>query len=280
MTSFPSAGYESWDVSLTGLASNGLLPADPLLDPPPFVATASAIQAVSLPEHLPLFSGMGGGTGAAMVAVETLVLGSATTGPEASPASSGRLTGPLAAARSIGILSGSQSFSDWVGNLDGNDVYRFDLSQANSYCLITLNGLSANADVELLSGTGALLARATSGGSTDEWISSALAAGTYFVRVYPFSGDTTYTLALSATTAIQWFAQNLTDQGLIGLSSFLAADGNLSRNDMISLFRETKDGDLIDGNELTDLRTILTHPCQPVLDGGSCEGVVQQDCQW
>ncbi|MFN7677319.1 MAG: pre-peptidase C-terminal domain-containing protein [Cyanobacteriota bacterium] len=104
----------------------------------------------------------------------------------------------LVAARAIGTLTGSQTFSDWVGSTDRNDFYRFDLSQASSVQL-TLNGLSADADLALLSGGGGVLASSTNGGSTADVISGSLQAGQYVVRVYRFSGDTTYNLTLTAT---------------------------------------------------------------------------------
>ena len=164
----------------------------------------------------------------------------------------------LTAARNIGTLSSSQTFSDWVGSDDTNDYYRFDLSQASSFAL-TLTGLSDNADVQLLNNSGAQVAISQAGGNTAESINSALAAGTYYVRVYPYSGNTTYNLTLTVTTSVNWFEQNLRDAGLIRLASSLAVDGNFSRNDMIALFRDAKDGALIDANELTDLRTILAN---------------------
>ena len=104
----------------------------------------------------------------------------------------------LAAARSIGSLGATQSFSDWVGSSDTNDYYRFTVSQASSFSL-NLNGLSADADVQLLSDSGLVLASSANTGSSSEAISRALATGTYFVRVYPYTGSTTYTLSLSAT---------------------------------------------------------------------------------
>jgi hypothetical protein len=120
---------------------------------------------------------------------------------------------------------------------------------------LTLSGLSDNADVQLLDNSGREVAFSNATGSTSESISSALEAGTYYVRVYPYSGNTTYTLSLNL--ANPWYQQNLTDSGLINLCNRLAADGNLSRNDMISLFRDAKDGAVIDPSELMDLRTIL-----------------------
>ncbi|MDB9451562.1 C2 family cysteine protease, partial [Dolichospermum circinale] len=56
-----------------------------------------------------------------------------------------------------------------------------------------------------------------------------------------------------------WYSQNLLDAQIITLTSSLAADGNLSRNDMISIFRDAKDGSVIDANELTDLRTLVSN---------------------
>jgi subtilase family serine protease len=56
-----------------------------------------------------------------------------------------------------------------------------------------------------------------------------------------------------------WFSDNLKDAGLISLTRTLAGDGNLSRNDMIAVFRDAKDGAVIDANELIDLRTIVSN---------------------
>lgn len=105
----------------------------------------------------------------------------------------------LEAARAIGSLSGSQVFSDWVGSSDRNDYYRFSVLQASAFSL-TLTGLTANADVQLLNGTGSQLASSTNGGTASESISRALSVGTYVVRVYFRSGGTSYSLSLSATS--------------------------------------------------------------------------------
>ncbi|MEH2412924.1 C2 family cysteine protease [Nostoc sp.] len=56
-----------------------------------------------------------------------------------------------------------------------------------------------------------------------------------------------------------WYSQNLKDAGLISLTRSLAADGNLSRNDMISLFHKAEDHSVIDATELVDLRTIVSN---------------------
>ncbi|MFN9960591.1 MAG: pre-peptidase C-terminal domain-containing protein, partial [bacterium] len=58
--------------------------------------------------------------------------------------------------------------------------------------------MSADADVQLLGATGSVLASSTNGGSSTEAISSSLNAGTYYVRVYPYSGSTNYALTVAA----------------------------------------------------------------------------------
>ncbi|MFM7470431.1 MAG: PPC domain-containing protein, partial [Nodosilinea sp.] len=108
----------------------------------------------------------------------------------------------LATARNIGALSSTQTFSDWVGSADTNDYYRFDLAQTSTFNL-TLNGLSADADVQLLNSSGTVLQSSVNGGTTAESITSqSLAAGTYYVRVFPYSGSTNYNLTLSATASV------------------------------------------------------------------------------
>lgn len=101
-------------------------------------------------------------------------------------------------ARSLGVLSGASSYSDWVGSADRDDYYRFEITQASSLSLV-LNGLSADADLQLLSSTGALLAVSANGGNRADAISGTINAGTYYARVYRYSGDTNYNLSLSAT---------------------------------------------------------------------------------
>ncbi|HEY9751465.1 MAG TPA: pre-peptidase C-terminal domain-containing protein, partial [Coleofasciculaceae cyanobacterium] len=107
----------------------------------------------------------------------------------------------LGQASNIGPLTGSRSFQNSVGNSDTNDYYRFDLTQANTSFNLTLNGLSANANVELLNSSGALIQRSANSGTRSESISRSLSAATYYVRVYQGSGNTNYNLTLTADNA-------------------------------------------------------------------------------
>ncbi|MEH2111915.1 CARDB domain-containing protein [Nostoc sp.] len=66
-------------------------------------------------------------------------------------------------------------------------------------------------------------------------------------------------LAFAAINISDWYSQNLRDSGISSLTRSLAADGNLSRNDMINIFRDAKDGNIIDAYEFSDLSTIVSN---------------------
>ena len=106
----------------------------------------------------------------------------------------------LATARAITVGSSTTSYTDWVGSTDTNDYYRFTLANSGNFNL-GLTGMTADADVQLLNSSGSVIASSTNGGTASESITSQLGAGTYYIRVYPYTGDTNYNLAVSATTA-------------------------------------------------------------------------------
>ncbi|MDK2410992.1 pre-peptidase C-terminal domain-containing protein [Aphanizomenon sp. 202] len=176
----------------------------------------------------------------------------------------------LAKARNVGTLTATQSFSDWIGTADTNDYYSFNVGTQSNFSL-NLTGLTADADVELFNSSGTVISYSYTDGIVSESITSQLSAGAYYVRVFQYSGDTNYSLSLNATAVAptptptptpiptDWYSQNLLDAQIITLTRSLAADGNLSRNDMISIFRDAKDGSVIDANELTDLRTLVSN---------------------
>ncbi|MDF0556635.1 PPC domain-containing protein [Kamptonema sp. UHCC 0994] len=113
----------------------------------------------------------------------------------------------LTSARSLGVLDGIQGVSDFVGDTEPVDIYSFLLNSPSNFSL-TLDGLSADADVELLQdinrdgivGINGLVGSSTNFGTASEQIISPrpLPAGLYFVRVSQFQGDTNYNLTLSS----------------------------------------------------------------------------------
>ncbi|ABA21259.1 Peptidase [Trichormus variabilis ATCC 29413] len=127
----------------------------------------------------------------------------------------------LAQATNLGRILNSQTISDFVGTTDTNDFFTFNLGSRSSFNL-TLNGLSADADVQLLDSTGGLITSSSNGGSLSESITQTLNTGNYAIRVFQFSGNTSYNLNLSASPFD--FAGNSTaaarDIGPVGVQSF------------------------------------------------------------
>jgi hypothetical protein len=88
--------------------------------------------------------------------------------------------------------------------------------------------------------------------------------GTYSVALQPGQvSDTTKVLAPGGTLGSfavnlvsDWFSQNLLDANLASQTRTLAADGVLSRNDMIALLRAVEPGG-VSSAELSDLRTLV-----------------------
>ncbi len=106
----------------------------------------------------------------------------------------------LDTARAIGLDSGEIIFRDSVGNSDSDDFYSLNLNNSNSNLELVVNGLSADADVELLAGSGEIIARAANPGNIDESLSvSNLEGGAYYVRIMQVNeaADTNYNLSLS-----------------------------------------------------------------------------------
>jgi Bacterial pre-peptidase C-terminal domain/CARDB len=111
----------------------------------------------------------------------------------------------LVSARNITTNSSVQTFTDYVGATDLNDYYTFTLSTKSSFNL-SLSGLSADANVEMLDSTGATIPTIPASintGTTAESINTILNSGTYYIRVYPGAGtpSTYYDLNIQAKTA-------------------------------------------------------------------------------
>jgi len=113
----------------------------------------------------------------------------------------------LSQARDLGVLSSTQTLADSVSNARPDDLYRFTL-QANSDFKLTVSGLTADVDVALIKDINGdnsidftdIIASAQESGLSPESIDiNGLAAGTYYVRIYQFQGNTNFTLNLSAT---------------------------------------------------------------------------------
>ena len=134
-------------------------------------------------------------------------------------------------AYNIGTLNGSNTYSDFVGSTDTNDYYRFDLSASGSLSL-ALNGLSADADVQVFNSAGTLVGGSYKGGSLAESINlSGLTAGTYYARVYQYSGNTNYNLNLTADYAGNTTSNARNIDPITGIQTFRDFVGKADAND-------------------------------------------------
>lgn len=84
---------------------------------------------------------------------------------------------------------------------DPDDYYKVDVASPSSLKL-TLDGLSANADLQLLNQDGTVVASSANTGTTADLIDTALKAGSYYVRVSQTEPNafTTYNLKLESST--------------------------------------------------------------------------------
>jgi Bacterial pre-peptidase C-terminal domain len=105
----------------------------------------------------------------------------------------------------VGVLD-SASYDNLINNSDTSDTYHFSLVNDNVAFSLSLNQLSADADVRLIKDfnsngvfdVGEVIARSSNIGALPESINANLNAGDYFVQVYQYSGSTTYNLTMVA----------------------------------------------------------------------------------
>ncbi|GET40974.1 PPC domain-containing protein [Microseira wollei] len=98
----------------------------------------------------------------------------------------------------IGSMSSSQNYSGLIGGANPFDLYNFSVKESGSFSL-SLNGLSDNADVQLLNSSGEVLYISAALGMSAEAIAlNNLATGNYAVRVLQVGGSTNYNLNLAA----------------------------------------------------------------------------------
>lgn len=117
----------------------------------------------------------------------------------------------LNSAENLEILTDSLIASDFVGATQATNIYSFILNTPSLFSA-TVDGLSADVDVELiqdLNGNGAvglddIIASSNNLSTASEQVISngALPAGTYFVRVSQFQGDTDYNLRLLSAPSV------------------------------------------------------------------------------
>jgi serine protease len=121
-------------------------------------------------------------------------------------------------ARDLGNLSRrSWSVNEFAGTSDPNDFYRFELSE-NSNFHLTLGGLGSDIDVALCDRQGNFITGSINGGTRSEALDRFLDAGSYYIRVYPYSGSSNYNLRVSSDLPSYFGTRNLA--GTLGADTF------------------------------------------------------------
>ncbi len=168
----------------------------------------------------------------------------------------------IATARTLTIGS---SQTDSLASYDLSDLYRFTLT-GNATDTFNVNlgltGLTGDGNLDLLDNNGLVLNRSNLAGTSNELISRLLGTGTYYLKVWNGGSSTlNYTVNLAANSftppTIDWYSTNLKDAGLVSAARIAGSDGELSRGDLITLFRNSEDDNTISADELTDFNTIL-----------------------
>jgi Domain of unknown function (DUF4394)/Bacterial pre-peptidase C-terminal domain len=99
-----------------------------------------------------------------------------------------------------GRSKGNFSYSDSIGGDDDKfDFYRFQISSRSTFSSF-LQGLRANADIELFNSSRKRIAFSSKGGSNSESFDKVLNAGVYFIKVLIKSSFTQYKLRYSFTS--------------------------------------------------------------------------------
>lgn len=102
-------------------------------------------------------------------------------------------------ARSVIVDIQTKNISDWVGKSDSKDYYKFNLANTSNL-KVEVDGLSADADLRLLSDKGNILASSVNIGTLNESIAQTLEAGTYYLKINSYNNsETYYNLKLSAS---------------------------------------------------------------------------------
>jgi hypothetical protein len=139
-------------------------------------------------------------------------------------------------ARKISPSTAGKTYTGWVGQIDKDDFYSFSIGTENDFNL-SLDGLSANADVHLLDINGNFIQSSTSIGTTVDLVSQRLEAGAYRIRVSsadvlgtPFNLRLSVTPLISGVTtdASEELSYSLTDNSLplIDVDIFRSGDSN------------------------------------------------------
>jgi len=141
----------------------------------------------------------------------------------------------------LGIVDEGLIIEQAVGGTDEGDAYIFSVEEAGRYTF-TLDGLSTDADIALLSFDGEVIDYPQLGGVQNETITEDLAEGEYYLAVVPYDEEETdYTVDISTDQTVAAPTGNViipsTDPGEDSETSFDlgVVDTNVTVEDSVSL---------------------------------------------
>ncbi|KAF3891054.1 C2 family cysteine protease [Tolypothrix campylonemoides VB511288_2] len=173
----------------------------------------------------------------------------------------------------LGLTASTQTYENFAGLSGSNDVNRLSFGSCYSSNLM-LDSFSIDEYTPLIesSNSNVLVNRGEDiTGSKFNSVEPRYTQMTWDTRLSPQPsnefGLTSYFTQLnndfgnsnSSTQTTDWFSQNLSDPQLITKARALAADNQFSRNDMIEIFRNAKDDNVINAIELKDLRVLVSN---------------------
>jgi serine protease len=167
--------------------------------------------------------------------------------------------------RVLNITSSSQTVTDSIDAADPYHLYEFTLSSSSGLHM-SLSGMSANAEMQLLSDRGQVLQSSTNGSTSDETIDRILDPGTYFIEIYPFdAASTAYNLRVSAIPS-----SNVSDTSSNSIDDILTNFANIetslsvNNNDNQVNISVSNPGDTSSQKDLTNWTDLVANLIEPI----------------
>lgn len=112
-----------------------------------------------------------------------------------------------------------------IGLGDAGDMFRLEMPQEGRIAL-RLDGLTSDIELALIDATGAVLRQSTRGSTYPEIIDMPVKAGLWYVRVYPYLGQSDYRLSVTALSAVEGTAGPDTLTGSTGRDTIYGLGGD------------------------------------------------------
>jgi Calpain family cysteine protease/Calx-beta domain len=142
---------------------------------------------------------------------------------------------------------------------NGGEVFNID----SSYNITWNDNIGDNVKIELYKGDSfySTISESTISDGSEIWNVSPwiLDGSDYSFKITSLSNSNLFDFSDSKFKIADWFSQSLQDTEIAKLTRALAADGELSRNDVMSVLRDAEDNDVVDANELADLKIIVSN---------------------